>query len=389
MFLHKMMERNKPLVEYAIQLHQAGGIMPDTYMIDLDMVIMNAREMLLRAKEHNLQLFFMAKQIGRNPLIAQKMIDLGFDGIVAVDFKDALMMHKHGIPIAHVGHLVQVPTHLVEQVVAMKPLHMTVYSYEKAKEINNACAKLGMKQEIMLRIISDKDVLYPGQYGGFALEQLTSSVGPLLELEHVHITGITTFPCFLYDADQKDLEPTPNVQTLMEAKNILEQTFGLDIPHVNMPSATCAHTIPKIKQLGGTQGEPGHGVLGSTPLHAEFDLVEKPAMIYVSEISHQLGEHSYCYGGGFYGRSGMNAALISDHQLNHSYTKVHTPELGSIDYHFELEGQHPIGATVIMAYRTQIFVTRSHVAIVKGLSEGKPSLVGIYDSQGMLLHEGD
>ncbi|MDN4592478.1 hypothetical protein NWF35_00825 [Polycladomyces subterraneus] len=35
-----------------------------------------------------------------------------------------------------------------------------------------------------------------------------------------------------------------------------------------------------------------------------------------------------------------------------------------------------------MAFRTQVFVTRSDVAVVKGLSSGKPELVGIYDSLG-------
>ena len=35
-----------------------------------------------------------------------------------------------------------------------------------------------------------------------------------------------------------------------------------------------------------------------------------------------------------------------------------------------------------MSYRTQIFVTRSSVAVVKGIKEGNPKLLGIYDSQG-------
>jgi predicted amino acid racemase len=35
-----------------------------------------------------------------------------------------------------------------------------------------------------------------------------------------------------------------------------------------------------------------------------------------------------------------------------------------------------------MAFRFQIFVTRSDVVLVKGIQEGCPGIVGIYDSQG-------
>ena len=35
-----------------------------------------------------------------------------------------------------------------------------------------------------------------------------------------------------------------------------------------------------------------------------------------------------------------------------------------------------------MCFRTQIFTTRSHVAVVKGLQTGKPECVGLYDAVG-------
>ena len=43
-------------------------------------------------------------------------------------------------------------------------------------------------------------------------------------------------------------------------------------------------TIPEIRKLGGHQGEPGHALTGTTPLHAVLDLPEIPALVYVSEI---------------------------------------------------------------------------------------------------------
>lgn len=41
-----------------------------------------------------------------------------------------------------------------------------------------------------------------------------------------------------------------------------------------------------------------------------------------------------------------------------------------------------VGDTAVLAFRTQIFVTRSTVAVVAGLSTGEPRLTGLYDAQG-------
>ena len=53
-----------------------------------------------------------------------------------------------------------------------------------------------------------------------------------------------------------------------------------------------------------------------------------------------------------------------------------------IDYHFGLSEPCEVGAAVIMAFRYQIFVTRSDVVLVKGISSGRPEIIGIYDSLG-------
>lgn len=57
----------------------------------------------------------------------------------------------------------------------------------------------------------------------------------------------------------------------------------------------------------------------------------------------------------------------------------------SIDYYLSSEQVHSIGSTVISAFRTQIFVTRSDVAVVSGISEGNPKVEGIYNSLGNLI----
>ena len=68
--------------------------MPDTYVLDYDAIIENGKKMKEVADPLNIKLFFMTKQIGRNPEIAKGLMEIGFDGVVAVDFKEALTMIK-------------------------------------------------------------------------------------------------------------------------------------------------------------------------------------------------------------------------------------------------------------------------------------------------------
>ena len=120
---------------------------------------------------------------------------------------------------------------------------------------------------------------------------------------------------------------------------------------------------------------------GTTPLHAVLELPEIPALVYVSEISHNLDGHSYFYGGGYYRRGHFENIEVVDGN-NVVFDVVLPLKDESIDYYIETKNEHPVGATVVGSFRTQIFVTRSDLAIVSGLQSGKPHLVGIYDSLG-------
>ena len=57
----------------------------------------------------------------------------------------------------------------------------------------------------------------------------------------------------------------------------------------------------------------------------------------------------------------------------------------SIDYHFELKNRCKVGECALMCFRTQMFVTRSEIAVVEGLHSAKPRLAGIYDVNGRRL----
>ena len=102
----------------------------------------------------------------------------------------------------------------------------------------------------------------------------------------------------------------PNLRTVQTAAEMLRARGYRDLM-LNTPSATCTHSIPMIAAAGGTHGEPGHGLTGTTPYHAGHpDAEERPGYLYVSEVSHNLGDKAYCYGGGHYRRGHMKNALV-------------------------------------------------------------------------------
>lgn len=386
MFLDITREKNNGLINIALELHQSGAILPDTYVIDVDAVINNAALIKKKADEYNIKLYYMAKQLGRNPYLCKKIEEAGYvEGAVAVDFKEARTLYEQGLNIGHIGHLVQVPDKMMDDVIKMKPQIITVYSIEKALTIDKAAKKAGIVQDIMLKVYNEGDLLYPGQYSGFHLSSLTKVVDELKKLSNIKINGLTHFPCFLYDAQAKSIEDTQNLKTLLEAKKILED-LGIEVDQINTPSSTCVESLEKISQLGGTHGEPGHGLSGTTPFHKNSDnSPEIPAIVYVSEVSHNFMDRGYIYGGGHYRRSHMEGVLLGSHKENLRKTKVIMPDSSSIDYYFELEDEGHIGESAIMSFRTQLFVTRSDVALVEGISKNKPKLVGIYDPLGRKL----
>ena len=382
MFVKQILERNPNLVQAAFELHRKGQLLPDSYVIDVDTFCANAAAILAEAGQHNFQLYFMLKQLGRNPYLAEKLVEMGYAGAVAVDFKEAQIMMKHQIPLGNVGHLVQIPEAMLEKVIAYGTDVVTVYSKEKAASIEKVAEKLGKRQGILIRVYDKNDMIYSGQTAGICLKELEETVRYIdNNCPHLQIRGVTSFPCYLYQEERRDICPTENLTTVLRAKKMLEDTGHRDLL-VNTPSTTCVSTIQKMASFGGNCGEPGHGLTGTTPLHAYQMQTEKPAVVYVSEISHNFMGNAYCYGGGHYRRSHVNHALIGSSMENAEMSNVIPPCDESIDYHFGISRECRIGDTVVMAFRFQIFVTRSDVVLVEGISKGEPRIIGIYDSLG-------
>lgn len=389
MFLDMTRKRNPGLVVEAAKLHRAGLIEPNTYVVDLDSVRENAAMIKQQADEYGISLYYMTKQFGRNPVISRLIEAAGIAKAVAVDVEEAKVLAKNGLKIGHVGHLVQVPTHDIDAVLSMQPEVITCFSFAKAAEIARRAQVHGVTQSVLLKVVDEGDSVYPGQEGGIKLAELKETVLKILGLANLEIVGLTAFPCFLHDDQSREILATHNVQTLLQAQAILNEV-GIKVRQLNGPSATCCATMPLLARYGITHGEPGHALLGTTPLHAHSVQPEKPAIIYVSEISHLHNERAFSYGGGFYRRPRIKGALVSDNPEDILTCRYDVEEIPpeAIDYYgtILLSGRKVnVGDTVIYSFRTQIFVTRSKVALLKGLSSRKPELISTYDSQGNIL----
>lgn len=381
MFVNKILETNKKLVETSFELHQAGKIIPDSYVVDLDTLIENAKVILSAAKEQQVDMYFMMKQLGRNPLISKKLIDLGYKGAVVVDYKEAQIMMRHNIPICNVGHLVQAPKSMIQNLVDYGCEYFTVCSLEKIELINECAKKSNKIQKLLIKFIGKNSVIYSGQEAGFEIEEIEKMIEFIKKLHNVTISGVTAFPCFLYDEHLEKIHATSNLDVLLQAKRILREK-GMIIENLNAPSATSVATINYMGKYGINSAEPGHGLTGTTPLHAKKCCEEIPCVTYVSEISHNFRKKSYCYGGGYYRRSHMENALVGKTIENSEKVKVKAPSIDSIDYYFEIDKEMPVHDTVVMAFRFQIFVTRSDVVLVEGIQRGNPTIVGVYSSLG-------
>jgi predicted amino acid racemase len=386
MFLDMTIQRNPNLITAAAHMHRQGLIEPNSYVLDVEAITRNARAIKEQADRYGICLYYMTKQFGRNPGVAKLIEGTGITKAVAVDVEEAKTLYKNGLTIGHVGHLVQVPTGDLTEVLAMEPEVITCFSLEKAKQLAEKAQETGRNQAVLLKVVGKDDFIYPGQAGGIRIEDLKVTAQGIMKFSTIQIIGVTSFPCLLFDDASGEFKPTPNLQTLAAAKQILTG-LGIKVTQVNGPSGTSCATIPLLAQSGITHGEPGHALLGTTPLHARSIQPEIPALVYVSEISH-LGEgKTFCFGGGFYSRSNIQKALVAtdpDRILNHKLLCQPLPA-EVIDYYGTLitdEQPVHIGDTVIFSFRTQIFVTRAKVVLVAGIAANHPRIIGIYDAHG-------
>lgn len=387
MFIKALQRQNPALIASTLRFWQQGRIAPDSWVIDVDQVLENGKQLLKTAQQYGISLYLMTKQVGRNPWLAEKLLALGYQGIVVVDYKEGRVMRRAGLPVSHQGHLVQIPSAQVAGVVEQGTEVITLFSLEKAREVSAAAVAAGRVQAVMLKVYSDSDFLYPGQESGFRLTELERVVGDIRQLPGITLTGLTHFPCLLWDDDREKILPTPNLRSLLAARDKLE-SLGVEIRQLNAPSATSCSSLPLLAEFGVTHAEPGHALTGTIPANQQGDQPEHIAMLWLSEVSHHFAGQSYCYGGGYYRRGHAKHALVfAPGSSIARQAQLNKVDDGSIDYYLPLEGEFPIGSAAIFCFRTQIFVTRSDVVLITGIQSGNPEIVARYDSLGNVLED--
>jgi len=179
MFLELIKRRNPNLIKAAVYLHQSGLIPPNTFILDADNIERNVKFIKQKAEKWNLSLYFMLKQI-RNPQVFEFILDKNKKETVCVDTKDAKVIWESGNLIGHVGHLVQTPDKEIREILLMQPEVVTVFSVEKAKRFSEEAYKLGMVQDILLRVTGKGDYNYPSMEGGIEednLERVVREIG--------------------------------------------------------------------------------------------------------------------------------------------------------------------------------------------------------------------
>ncbi len=391
MFLEAMLARNPQLIDAAIRLHREAAIPPNTFVIDLDTVEHNAALLGEAAARYGLSLYFTTKQLGFNPLVARCVSAAGIPKALAIDFREASMLAKNAVPIGHIGHIVQIPMRMIAPILELSPEVITVFSVEKAKQISKEAVRQDKEVRLLLRVISEKDFFFPGQEGGIALENLENEASTILRLPNLHIAGVTSYPCLELDQSSCTLKPAQNFYTILAAATVLRERLGITVEQINAPGNTCVSVMPLLARMGATHAEPGHAMTGTTYLHTKLNEVEKPALVYLSEVSHLDGNKAYVFGGGTHRRAKISQALAGSGPEKMVKLAVQPIDPTTIDYYIALSlpESHSIkvGDSVVLASRAQIFNTRACVAVVQGIQAGEPAFLGLFDAWGRAMEK--
>jgi len=398
------------LVDSAFDLHRNGEIPTNTYLVDLDTMRRNAAVLVQASAEAGIKNYYMTKQFGRNPLLCKAIVEAGIPSAVAIDIDETKILHRNGFKVDHVGHLMQIPSLEVDFVVGkVRPEITTVYSFEKAKQIDRSAQKFGRTQKIMLRPVSPSDSFGPSTEGGTPVRELVKEVRRMSELRNIRVTGLTSFPSFRYDLKLRRITKTSNFETLIRAKSLIESETSTTIEQINAPGSSCTAGMKILAEEGATHAEPGHAFTGTTPWHA-FDekMPEIPAWVYVTEVSHVTPDRAYSISGGlpqsgYYGFFTMKYHQVFlyamvEHGGEYRTILAEPPQLVNDvqawpDFHTSLHQPEDftlsVGDTVVFGFRPQVYVTRSKVAIATGIGTSNIKVVGIFDRYGNLLDDED
>jgi predicted amino acid racemase len=306
--------------------------------------------------------------MGSNASFCRAVARGGVDKAVAVDMEFARATRRAGMTPGHIGHLVQ------------------ALRFEA-----DAAARLGRRQAVLARIVAPGDTAHRCHEGGFATEHVVDIADAIDRVPGVRFAGVTSLPAQMFDHASGKVKPTPNLGTIARAVEALRKAGGSEI-EMNTPGTTSSEILPMLAQMGSTQIEPGHGLTGTTPLHAVEDLPEVPAVVCLSEVSRLVGSAAFCFGGGLYIDPVFPdyplKAVVSSEPMAAAdrLAPVEIPALNAIDYYGMIDATGPVrplvGDSVVFGFRPQAFVTRAYVVGRAGLSRGTPRVETISDAFG-------
>ena len=391
-FLDNLIKQNPAFARAVIDLHQSGALPPDCYVIDLDVMAENARLICNQSHLLGMEVIAMTKQFGRHPEALRILRDNGVDSFVAVDMTCARAIKRADQPLGHIGHLVQIPRHSASEASSFYPANWTVFSHHKAAEAAAAASSHGRTQGILARVYGEGDIVIKSHAGGFDADEIVEVAAAIDGLDGGRFAGITSYPALSFDREKHIVRPNHNLLTLEKSVARLVRAGVRDVA-VNAPGETSTEVLVYLANAGATQVEPGHGFTGTSALHAFASLPERPAMLYLSEVSHLDGDIAYCFGGGLYLCVGsieyqptaivgadfesaatqrVDAAVSHNHREIDFYGRLSMPDRTSIRS----------GDSVLFCFRAQAFYTRSLVAAISGVQTGSPVVEGICTVDG-------
>ena len=392
-------DQNPNLVMAATELHRKGSIPCDCYVVDLDLVESNAREIYECARRLGLRTYVMTKQINRNPSMIETIIKSGFESFVAVDMECAYVLYEQNCKVGHVGHLSQIPRNRMKEALKMEPEIWTVHHKDHASFISQAATELNVKQDIILKVIDKDDMAYPAQEGGILIDDVLQTADFISGFDNLNIVGVTGFPCALYDFEKHTMNASPNLHTIIKAAELLDSKLGLDVKHINAPGSSSCETMELIASYGATDAEPGSALWGMAMQQIYGNDVGTPAQVYVTEVSHWSGDTAQVLGGGFYADGAghdmmsINKAFVGDRSdtILNNEVDAEAPIPQWMDYYAWLyptaKQKVKPGDTAVYFFRPQVFMTRSaHIATITGVSNGNPVVQSIYDRSNNLIH---
>ncbi len=266
------------------------------------------------------------------------------------------------------------------------PDYWTVFSDDKATEAAEAARAAGREQALLARVQTAGDTFYRGHEGGFAAEAAVEAARRIDALAGARFAGITTFPAQLYDHATRKVRHTPNLATLQRTADALRRAGFAEL-EINAPGTTSVVTLQALAEAGATQVEPGNGLHGTTPLHAVEDLPERPAVLYLTEVSHLHAGRAFCFGGGLYIDPVFPdydvKALVGPEPTTGATAlrSVEIPPPAAIDYYGMIDATGPMpprtGDNVVFGFRGQAFVTRAYAVGIAGVSSGQPRVVSV------------